>query len=37
VALSAVISVMLSQQGVNDIVAMAIGVIAGIIAGYING
>ncbi|HWO98561.1 MAG TPA: ribose ABC transporter permease [Bacillus sp. (in: firmicutes)] len=37
VALSGVISVMLSQQGVNAIVAMAVGVTAGMVAGYING
>ncbi len=37
VALSGVISVMLSQQGVNAIAAMAAGVTAGMIAGYING
>lgn len=37
VALSGVISVMLSQQGVNAIAAMAAGVAAGMVAGYVNG
>nr|WP_240689474.1 ribose ABC transporter permease [Ammoniphilus sp. YIM 78166] len=37
VALSGVISVMLSQQGVHAIPAMSVGVMAGILAGFING
>lgn len=37
VALSGVISVMLSQQGVNAIIAMAAGVAIGVAAGFVNG
>ena len=37
VALSGVISVMLSQQGANAIVAMAAGVAVGVAAGFVNG
>ncbi|WP_342045080.1 ABC transporter permease [Bacillus sp. OTU530] len=37
VALSGVISVMLSQQGVNAIIAMAAGVAVGVAAGFVNG
>ncbi|GAA3329978.1 hypothetical protein GCM10020331_080630 [Ectobacillus funiculus] len=37
VALSGVISVMLSQQGVNAMIAMAAGVAIGVATGFVNG